>query len=108
MKNRTKLCRSWNAASCRWASVADAPVGVRASTVSTSADILSYSRGRGLFAGTNLNCSAITEDRGDARNLYGSPVPLADILAGKAQAPNAGRSFVNEAAKYVGHAGRGQ
>jgi lipid-binding SYLF domain-containing protein len=36
-------------------------------TVTTNADILSYSRTRGLFAGTNLNGSAITEDSADAR-----------------------------------------
>ena len=43
-------------------SVAGGPVGEHASTVTTNADILSYSRTRGLFAGTNLDGSAITED----------------------------------------------
>jgi lipid-binding SYLF domain-containing protein len=84
------------------ASVAGGPVGEQAATVTTSADILSYSRTRGLFAGTNLNGSAITEDESDARNLYGSPLPLGDILAGKAQPPDAGRPFLNEVAKYAG------
>jgi lipid-binding SYLF domain-containing protein len=84
------------------ASVAGGPVGEHAETVTTSADILSYSRTRGLFAGTNLNGSAITEDEGDARALYGSPMPLAEIFAGKAQAPDSGRSFLNEVTKYAG------
>lgn len=66
------------------------------------ADILSYSRSRGLFAGTYLNGSAITEDESDARSLYGSPLPLTEILAGKTQPPDAGRTFVNEVAKYAG------
>jgi len=75
------------------ASVAAGTVGEHAATKTTNADILSYSRARGLFAGTNLNGSAITEDQGDARNLYGSPVSLADIFLGKVQPPEAGRSF---------------
>ncbi len=84
------------------ASIAGGPVGVQAATVTTNADILSYSRTRGLFAGTNLNGSAITEDESDARSLYGSPLPLTEILAGKTQTPDAGRKFVNEVAKYAG------
>jgi len=84
------------------ASVAGGPVGEHAATLTTNADILSYSRVRGLFAGTNLNGSAISEDQSDTRTLYGSPVSMADILAGKAPAPEAGRAFLNEVAKYAG------
>jgi lipid-binding SYLF domain-containing protein len=84
------------------ASIAGGPVGGHAATVTTNADILSYSRTRGLFAGTNLNGSAIAEDEADARTLYGSPLPLAEILAGRTQTPDAGRIFVNEVAKYAG------
>jgi lipid-binding SYLF domain-containing protein len=83
------------------ASVAGGPVGEHASTVTTNADILSYSRTRGLFAGTNLDGSAITEDEDEARTLYGSKVPLQDILAGKTQAPSTSRGFVSEVAKYA-------
>jgi SH3 domain-containing YSC84-like protein 1 len=90
------------------ASVAGGPVGEHAATVTTNADILSYSRNRGLFAGTNLDGSAITEDQDDARHLYGSAPSLPDILAGKTQAPDAGRTFVNEVAKYAGQPPRKQ
>jgi SH3 domain-containing YSC84-like protein 1 len=83
------------------ASVAGGPVGEHASTVTTNADILSYSRTRGLFAGTNLDGSAITEDEDEARTLYGSKVPLRDILAGKTQAPETSRGFVSEVARYA-------
>lgn len=83
------------------ASVAGGPVGEHASTVTTCADILSYSRTRGLFAGTNLDGSAITEDEDEARTLYGSKVPMRDILAGKTQAPDSSRGFVSEVAKYA-------
>ena len=68
------------------ASVAGGPVGEHASTV---------------FAGTNLDGSAITEDEDEARTLYGSKVPLRDILAGKTQAPSTSGGFVSEVAKYA-------
>lgn len=84
------------------ASVAGGPVGEQASTVTTNADILSYSRSRGLFAGTNLSGSEISEDQGDTRTLYGSPISMADIFAGKTQVPDAGSAFLNEVAKYAG------
>ena len=90
------------------ASVAGGPVGEHAATVTTNADILCYSRNRGLFAGTNLDGSAITEDQDDARHLYGSAPSLPDILAGKTQAPDAGRPFVNEVAKYAGQSPKKQ
>ena len=77
------------------------PVGEHASTVTTSADILSYSRTRGLFAGTNLDGSAITEDEDEARTLYGSKVPSRDIPAGKTQAASTRGGFVSEVAKYA-------
>lgn len=75
--------------------------GEHASTVTTSADILSYSRTRGLFAGTNLDGSAITEDEDEARTLYGSKVPSRDIPAGKTQAASTRGGFVSEVAKYA-------
>lgn len=44
----------------------------------------------------------IAKDQGDARNLYGSPISLADIFAGKVQPPDAGHSFLSEGQKYAG------
>jgi len=82
------------------ASVAGGPVGEHASTV-TSSDILSYSRTVGLFAGMNLDGSAITEDEDEACTPYGSQVPLRDILAGKTQVPSTRGGFVSEVAKYA-------
>jgi lipid-binding SYLF domain-containing protein len=65
------------------ASVAAGPVG-RAAEASTDlmmrAEILSYSRARGLFAGVSLNGSVINEDEDANRDFYGRPARNAQIL----------------------------
>jgi lipid-binding SYLF domain-containing protein len=65
-------------------------------------DMLTYARAKGVFAGFNLTGSSITEDQDDARTLYGSPVSLADILAGKVQPPSATQVFLETVGKYAG------
>ena len=68
------------------ASVAAGPVG-RAASASTdqafNAEIYSYSRNRGLFAGVSLDGSIIAIDSKSNRGLYGKSAPAADIIAGK-------------------------
>jgi SH3 domain-containing YSC84-like protein 1 len=65
------------------ASVAAGPVG-RAVDASTdlllNAEILSYSRTRGLFAGVSLAGTVIDEDEDANRGFYGRPVRNAQIL----------------------------
>ena len=65
------------------ASVAAGPVG-RSAEASTDlmlkAEILSYSRARGLFAGVSLAGSVINEDEDANRDFYGRPVRNAQIL----------------------------
>jgi SH3 domain-containing YSC84-like protein 1 len=65
-------------------------------------DILTYARAKGAFAGVNLAGSSITEDQDDARALYGSPVSLADILAGRVQPTTGSQPFLETVAKYAG------
>jgi lipid-binding SYLF domain-containing protein len=77
------------------ASVAAGPIGrgVEASTdIQMKAEILSYSRARGLFAGVSLAGSAIQEDQDANRAFYGRPVRNAQI--------------VDESPRPVGTAGR--
>ena len=65
------------------ASVAAGPVGrdTSAETDATlRAEILSYSRARGLFAGVSLEGSTIRPDNGDNRRLYGRKIPARDIV----------------------------
>lgn len=68
------------------ASVAAGPVGrsaQAATDASLSAEIFSYSRNRGLFAGIALDGTAITIDRSSNRKFYGNrQVATGDILDG--------------------------
>src|SRR3977135_1607185 len=71
------------------ASVAAGPVGRNASVetdASLRAEILSYSRARGLFAGVSLEGSTIRPDNGDNRRVYGKEVSARDIVLTKAVA----------------------
>jgi lipid-binding SYLF domain-containing protein len=65
------------------ASAAAGPKGrtAEASTdVTMRAEILSYSRARGLFAGVSLSGSTVRPDNGANENLYGKKVGAADIV----------------------------
>jgi lipid-binding SYLF domain-containing protein len=68
------------------ASVAAGPVG-RAASAGTdqtfSAEVYSYSRNRGLFAGISLDGSIISIDSKSNKGLYGKSAPAADIIARK-------------------------
>jgi lipid-binding SYLF domain-containing protein len=67
------------------ASVAAGPVGRAASAgtdQSFSAEVYSYSRNRGLFAGVSLDGSVLAIDRKSNSKLYGRTAPAADIIAG--------------------------
>ena len=64
-------------------SAAAGPVGRTASAetdVTLRAEILSYSRARGLFAGISLAGSTLRPDNGANKNLYGKEVSAADIV----------------------------
>jgi SH3 domain-containing YSC84-like protein 1 len=59
------------------------------------AEILSYSRSRGLFAGVSLEGSTLRSDGGANRNLYGKKLDAQDIVqGGKAGTPSAGRDLI--------------
>jgi SH3 domain-containing YSC84-like protein 1 len=86
------------------ASAAAGPVGRDAAADTNwkmNAEVLTYSRARGLFAGVDLNGAAITQDKDETRILYGKFVPFADILAG--QVPPKGHdqeAFLHAISKY--------
>lgn len=85
------------------ASAAAGPVG-RDAAADTDwkmrAEVLTYSRARGVFAGIDLNGSAVTQDKDETRVLYGNFVPFADILTGKVQPPSASEPFLAALRKY--------
>jgi len=86
------------------ASVAAGPVGHHAGTSSDAtmkAEVLTYSRARGLFAGTNFNGASLSQDQDDTRALYGSDISFAQILSGKIPPPEASQPFVEAVQKYA-------
>jgi SH3 domain-containing YSC84-like protein 1 len=81
------------------ASAAAGPKG-RSAAASTDivmkAEILSYSRSRGLFAGVSLEGSTLRSDGGANKNLYGKSVSANDIiLKGSVKAPAAGSALTS-------------
>jgi len=89
------------------ASAAAGPVGRNAGADTDwkmKAEVITYSRAKGLFAGIDLNGSSLTQDKGDTRALYGSDVPFSQILAGKVQPPPGSQPFLAAVHKYTGEA----
>jgi SH3 domain-containing YSC84-like protein 1 len=85
------------------ASAAAGPVGRDAAAdtdLKMRAEVLTYSRARGLFAGIDLSGAVLTQDKDETRLLYGSFVPFQDILAGKVQATAVSESFLSTVKKY--------
>jgi SH3 domain-containing YSC84-like protein 1 len=85
------------------ASAAAGPVGRDAAADTDwkmKAEVLTYSRARGVFAGIDLNGSAITQDKDETRILYGSFIPFADILGGKVPPKGASAPFLAAVRKY--------
>jgi SH3 domain-containing YSC84-like protein 1 len=87
------------------ASAAAGPVG-RHAEGSTDwklrAEVLTYSRARGLFAGVTVNGSSVTQDDDATRELYGRMVPFKSILTGAVPTPQGGEPFVAAVRKAVG------
>lgn len=72
------------------AAVAAGPIGRSAEAktdVTMRAEILSYSRSRGVFAGVALEGATLREDTDANRELYGRRTRNRAILAGKVKAP---------------------
>jgi lipid-binding SYLF domain-containing protein len=89
------------------ASAAAGPVG-RDAAADTDwkmrAEVLTYSRARGVFAGIDLNGSAITQDRDETAVLYGRMIDFADILNGKVAPPSGSEPFLSAVRKYSSQA----
>jgi SH3 domain-containing YSC84-like protein 1 len=86
------------------ASVAAGPVGRQAGAstdLKLNAQILSYSRSKGLFAGLELKGVVISPDKDDMRDVYGEGITAKEVLKeNKVTAPVAVRAFPIELGKY--------
>ncbi len=90
------------------ASAAAGPVGrhVEGSTDwKLRAEILTYSRARGLFAGVTVNGSTLGQDEDATREMYGKFVPFKTILTGAVDMPRGGgEPFVAAVRKAIASA----
>ncbi len=64
------------------------------------AEVLTYSRARGAFAGVTVNGASITQDKDGTRILYGRMIPSAQILKGHVKAPEGSHKFMAAVRKY--------
>jgi SH3 domain-containing YSC84-like protein 1 len=86
------------------ASAAAGPVGREAAAGTDwkmKAEVLTYSRARGVFAGIDLSGSHITQDNDETRILFGKMVPFSDILGGKVEVPSGSQPFLAAVKKYT-------
>jgi SH3 domain-containing YSC84-like protein 1 len=84
------------------ASVAAGPVGRHAEGATDwkmRAEVLTYSRARGLFAGVTVNGAVISQDKDATRELFTRMVPFKTILTGAIATPQAGEPFVEAVRK---------
>ncbi len=65
------------------------------------AEILSYSRSHGVFAGVTLDGATLRPDNDDNAKLYGSPVTQGEILHGKVTPPPAADGLYAELNRYA-------
>lgn len=85
-------------------SVAAGPVGRSAEGATDAqlhAEILSYSRTRGLFAGLSLDGAVVKQDKDDNRKLYGREVSAKELLIdGTVRSPQSARGLDSTLTKY--------
>jgi lipid-binding SYLF domain-containing protein len=85
------------------ASAAAGPVG-RSGQASTdwkmSAELLSYSRNKGIFAGISLDGTSVSQNREDTELYYGQEHSFESILKGSVGVPEGAVPFVSGVAHY--------
>ncbi len=90
LKNKVKLGAD--------AAAAAGPKGrdaTAATDVTMRAEILTYSRSRGLFAGVSLEGSSLRQDKGPNEKIYGRKIDARDIIRkGAVAVPPSGQKLV--------------
>jgi lipid-binding SYLF domain-containing protein len=86
------------------ASVAAGPVGRHAegnTDWKMRAEVLTYSRARGVFAGVSLNGAVIKQDKDTTRDFYGHMVTSKASLTGEVDAPAGANPFLSTLSKWA-------
>ena len=91
------------------ASAAAGPVGRHAAADTDwkmRAQVLTYSRSRGLFAGLELSGAVVKQDKSSTYEFYGRMVPFNKSLTGEVEAPKASYPFLSTLAKWAQQAAK--
>lgn len=91
------------------ASVAAGPVGRHAegnTDWKMRAQVLTYSRARGVFAGVSLNGAVVKQDKDSTREFYGHMVTTKAALTGEVDAPPPANPFLSTLAKWAQEAAK--
>ena len=84
-------------------SAAAGPIGRQTGAhtdISMNAELLTWSRVHGLFAGISLDGTVVKKDGGEDRRLYGREVTNREVLYAKVARPEAGRILVAELDRF--------
>jgi SH3 domain-containing YSC84-like protein 1 len=65
-----------------------------------NAELLSYSRSKGLFAGIDLDGTSVSQNSDDTELYYGQPQGFQAILKGDVDVPQGAVPFVSDVAHY--------
>ena len=93
------------------ASAAAGPVG-RAGQAATdwkmNAELLSYSRNKGVFAGISLDGTGVSQNKVDTETFYGAPQSFENVLKGNVEVPQGAVEFVRDVAHHFTEAKQSQ
>jgi lipid-binding SYLF domain-containing protein len=85
------------------ASIAAGPVGRNASAqtdASLNAEILSWSRSKGLFAGVALKGATLRAEESENKDLYGQRMTTREVLTGNMAVPPAAAPLITALSRY--------
>jgi SH3 domain-containing YSC84-like protein 1 len=91
------------------ASVAAGPIGRHAegnTDWKMRAEVLTYSRARGIFAGISLNGAVVKQDKDSTREFYGRMVSFPASLTGEVDPPAGANAFLTSLAKWAQEAAK--
>ena len=86
------------------ATAAAGPVGRHADAatdVKMNAEILTWSRSRGIFAGISLDGAVVEPDRSGNEAMYGAGAQSKEVLNGSVHVPKAAETLVGEITRYA-------